>query len=243
MSLFVMFADTFSISASWSIESICTVSFAFIFVVPVPNKEFTVNDVFKICIPSSFVTSFTTSFSSFEYTFADTSNATFIPIFLSFMTFASTLFTLVFSVACISDVIPSISMLSEKSNVVLNPLIPSSFPSGTYIIYVWTLPSNLIFPSCTSFLYIHAIPLVLIVFKTSGLESGIIISPSTNIISVFSDINLFIHKFSLAISTIFYIILSWDSHASLFYFIHLYVFDFILEQKRTLITLAPIKTF
>ena len=57
---------------------------------------------------------------------------------------------------------------------------------GIYMIYVLTPPSILILPSCNSLLYIHARPLVQIVFKMSGFESGTIMSPSAKMISFFS---------------------------------------------------------
>ena len=129
-----------------------------------------------------------------------------MPIFLPFITLPSIDFTFTSEITVIPSLQFGTFKFSEKSILVFNPLTVSSVPSGIYIIYVFTAPSSLTFSSCASFLYIDTTPLVQIVFKISGFESGTIISPSANIISFFSAINLFILKFSLCASIIFYLL-------------------------------------
>ena len=164
----------------------------------------------------AFCTSFITSTSSLEYIFRYISNVAFIPIFLPFKTLQSIDFTLISVIAFIPSWQFGTFIFSEKSKLVFKPLTESFTPSGIYIIYVSMFPSNLTFSSFISFLYTDTTPLVQIVFKISGLESGTIISPSTEIISFFSAISLFIFKFSFDVSIIFYLLIV--------FFINLYVF-------------------
>ena len=114
-------------------------------------------------------------------------------------------------------------IVSEKSNPVFNPLILSVFPSAKYIIYVMIFPSILIFPSIISFLYIHGIPFVVIVFNISGFESGTIMSPCIFITSFFSHITLFTFKVS------FVVFISMKKPPLHFLFINVYgrLFNFI----------------
>ena len=138
---------------------------------------------------------------SLEYSFASTSKLAFILIFLSFIILQSIFLTETLSFKIISGLQLSISIIWVKSNTVFRLLILPFSLSARYIMYVFTLPSILIFPSITSFLYTHAIPFALIIFKTSGLTSFTITSPSKNVSALFCPIIWFIHTFSFSVST------------------------------------------
>ena len=142
----------FNISAKLSTLSIDIVSFAYIFVSPLPTKEFTFKSSFNIWIPSAFSMLLTISTSSFEYILISTSIAAFIPIFLPFITFASIDFNLVSNVQLIPSLAPETWMFSEKSKLVFNPRVLSLLSSAMYIIYVLIFPSILTLSSNTSFL-------------------------------------------------------------------------------------------
>ena len=159
-----------------SVFGIATFSFTYVLLFPSHNNEFIFSFLLKICILTSF-TFVVISASSCKRIFIEISTFAFIPIFLPFITLHSKFFIF----GSISTIIPicnsGTTIVSEKSSVVFNPLKLFFSPSAKYIIYETIFPSNLNFPSKTSFLYIHIFPSVLIVFNISGFESGTIISP------------------------------------------------------------------
>ena len=202
MSLSTKFICTFNISARLSVFWIATFSLIDVFVVPSPNTEFTFIFWLRICISLLFKSVIISTFSC-VWILISTSNVTFMPIFLPFIT----LHSIIFIFGLMSTSIPSLSSgilkFSEKSRFVLSPLTLSSILSESlsakYIMYVRIFPSIFNFPSIISFLYIHTFPLVLIVLKMSGFESGTIMSPCIFMISFFSHIVLFTFKLSFVV--------------------------------------------
>ena len=129
-----------------------------------------------------FISTFIPLFNSGMLKLSEKSRFVFRPLmlFILFLLIASILPSLIADVfISLSTVIFALSVLipfSKNESPVVS-LVVSSVASAKYIIYAKIFPSNFIFSSITSFLYIHTFPLVFIVFNISGFESGTIMSP------------------------------------------------------------------
>ena len=182
-------------------------SFAIAFVVFLPTIEFNCTLLLSFCIPEIPFISFNILIPSFEYNLTLISIVAFKLTFLPFKTSHSIFFRTILASISACDILLSISINSEKSILLLSPLISSSPLSTRYIMLLSIVPSTFTLPFIISFLYMQTFPLKSIGFTISGLISGTIIELSKVISFFFPSISLLTHKLSCKTSILIFYLL------------------------------------
>ena len=142
----------FIISAKLSVSFNFIVSFAYVFVSPLPTSEFTLNFLFNTCTSPTLFTCFIKSTFSLADIIIFASTIALKFTFLPFKTLQSILLTFKSKFKSIPSCASDILKLCENSKLVFRLLMYPSSVSAKYIIYVSIFPSILTFPLDISFL-------------------------------------------------------------------------------------------